>query len=137
MSYNQNSYQTHSPIHQVPFNEVRVQSQHELLLPNNNINSIKSLNTIVRSDLSSEADSRGFTKFDKSFGFEGKINQNLSSSENYDMQQIVNNVIEQFKEKHMPNILKSLKKELLDDISNLRTEFMSLKNEFKSQTERN
>lgn len=52
------------------------------------------------------------------------------------MQQLVNNVIEQFKEKHMPNILKSLKKELLDDISHLRTEFLSLKNEFKSQTER-
>lgn len=113
-----------------------MQSQHELLLPNNNINSIKSLNNIVRSDLSSEADSRGFNKFDKSFGFEGKINQNLNPSEGHDMQQIVNNVIEQFKEKHMPNILKSLKKELLDDISNLRTEFMSLKNEFKSQTER-
>jgi hypothetical protein len=52
------------------------------------------------------------------------------------MQQLVNNVIEQFKEKHMPNILKSLKKELLEDISHLRTEVMSLKNEFKSQTER-
>ena len=52
------------------------------------------------------------------------------------MQQLVNNVIDQFKEKHMPNILKSLKKELLEDISHLRTEVLSLKNEFKSQTER-
>jgi hypothetical protein len=51
VSYSQSVYPSSGMSMPLQFNEVRAQSQHELLMPNNNINSIKSLNNMARSEL--------------------------------------------------------------------------------------
>lgn len=47
--------------------------------------------------------------------------------ESAEWQQLVGAVVEQVKEKHLPALLKGLKKELSDDIGNLRAEIVGLK----------
>jgi hypothetical protein len=44
--------------------------------------------------------------------------------------------MEQLKEKHLPNLMKVLKKELTDEISSLRSELLSVKTEMKLQAEK-
>lgn len=61
ISYTQAPYPQNISI-PIQFNEMRAQSQHELLMPNN-VNASKSLNNIARNDGPSDSEVRGFSKF--------------------------------------------------------------------------
>ncbi len=49
-----------------------------------------------------------------------------------DIQQIIAEAVSQIREKHLPTMVKSIKKELYDDLHHFRVEFQLFKDEVKS-----
>jgi|LakMenE18May11ns_1017448.scaffolds.fasta_scaffold8647419_1 hypothetical protein len=56
----------------------------------------------------------------------------MINAEHFDMQQIITEAVAQIKEKHLPAMIKSIKKELYDDLHHFRVEFQLFKDEVKS-----
>ena len=75
---------------------------------------------------------RNFVKFEKQMAKDVQPNSN-SFHETKDQIPLVIQIVEQIKEKYLINWLSPLKKELLDEINNLKSQFQEIKSEIKQK----
>lgn len=110
----------------------RPQSQHELLHLGNSA-SLKNLGSAGRSEQSGEGEGRGFARMEKQGGYEGRTSLHVLNDAP-DGQTA--EMLALLREKHLPTLLTSLKKEIYEDINSIRVEFQSLREEIKNQNGR-
>jgi hypothetical protein len=106
-----------------------MQSQEQL--QSNNFNNLKSMTPMNRNDLTSESEARSFNR-DKALTFEGKQKLGLPANESPDNTQLLNSIVQILKEKHLPGMLNTIKIEINEGISNLKTELNALREELQS-----
>lgn len=78
-----------------------------------------------------------FNKFEKGQGYQAKTHsQNIISNENVDSQYMINSIMDQLKEKYIPNLIKNLKTEFFSDLLNLKQDFQNLKVQIQAQNDK-